>query len=92
MLDGRRIIGAVLLVGLGLGGCAVPHPRPTGQAGAEPAKPGSALKGSRPDLRKAGLAHMPAAIPAPIRRAGKDDIPRLAAADDRRPAKPTIRF
>lgn len=92
MLDGRMIIGAVLLVGLGLTGCAVPAPRPAGQASAEPARAGSALKGSRPDLRKASLAHMPAAIPAPVQRAGKDDIPRLAAADGRRPAKPTIRF
>ncbi len=92
MLVGRIIIGAVLLVGLGLTGCTAPPPRPTGQAGGEPARQGTAAKGSRPDLRKASLARMPAAIPAPVQRAGKDDIPRLATADDKRPAKPTIRF
>ncbi|MGQ3070256.1 MAG: hypothetical protein ACT7A5_04345 [Ferrovibrionaceae bacterium] len=91
MLVGRIIIGAVLLVGLGLSGCTAP-PRPTGQAGGEPARPVPAAKGSRTDLRKASLARMPAAIPAPVQRAGKDDIPRLATADDKRPAKPTIRF
>ncbi|MFX9696133.1 hypothetical protein ABTP07_19740, partial [Acinetobacter baumannii] len=81
-----------LLVGLGLAGCTAPPPRPAGQASGDALRPGTAAKGSRPDLRKASLAHMPAASPAPVQRVGKDDIPRLAAADDKRPARPTIRF
>jgi len=92
MRQGKVITVAVLMVGFGLTGCSAPLPRPSPQVKAEPAKVTSPTKASRPDLRKAGLRSLPAAIPPPMKLAGKDEIPRIAAADDRRPAKPTIRF
>ncbi len=92
MRRGKVITVAVVLVGVGLTGCSASQPHPSTQARAEPAKVTAPTKASRPDLRKAGLHSLPAAIPAPMKLAGKDEIPRIAAADDRRPAKPTIRF